>query len=208
MPDVVRQDEKVGRRIKRLCGAVQLAGEQGGEELTPGPAGPVQNQDGIADNAGGVAARVAERVVMDPQLGQGLTGREAEIADEEGVLIWLEYPTWHPQLTPKYEAELLREYKEFHQHDRNHPSVILRSLTCETGHGADLAVVQKLTDTAKKMIPGALVEDDSSWIEWNRVTDLFRYMKSCTLEEMIIWEALQSGCFSQCEIANASVFHL
>src|SRR6058998_2498817 len=85
VPDVVRQDEKVGRRIKRLYGAAQLAGEQGGEELTPGPAGPVQNQDGVVDDAGGVAAGVAERAVMDPQLGQGLTGREAEIPDEEAA---------------------------------------------------------------------------------------------------------------------------
>jgi hypothetical protein len=98
--------------------------------------------------------------------------RLLEIADEEGVLIWLEYPTWHPQLTTKYEAELLREYKEFHQHDRNHPSVILRSLTCETGPGADLGVIKKLYDQCKQMC-GGLVVDDSSWIEWNRVCDFY-----------------------------------
>lgn len=98
--------------------------------------------------------------------------RLLEIADEEGVLIWLEYPTWHPQLTPKYEAELLREYKEFHQHDRNHPSVILRSLTCETGPGADLGVIKKLYDQCKQMC-GGLVVDDSSWIEWNRICDFY-----------------------------------
>jgi hypothetical protein len=98
--------------------------------------------------------------------------RLLEIADEEGVLIWLEYPTWHPQLTPKYQAELLREYREFHQLDRNHPSVILRSLTCETGPGADLGVIKKLYDQCKAMC-GGLVVDDSSWIEWNRICDFY-----------------------------------
>lgn len=98
--------------------------------------------------------------------------RLLEIADEEGVLIWLEYPTWHPKLTPQYQAELMQEYKEFHELDRNHPSVILRSLTCETGPGADIKVIQALYDQCKKM-SGGLVVDDSSWIEWNRVFDFY-----------------------------------
>ncbi|MFT3878230.1 MAG: glycoside hydrolase family 2 TIM barrel-domain containing protein [Gemmatales bacterium] len=98
--------------------------------------------------------------------------RLLEIADEEGVLIWLEYPTWHPKLTAQYQAELMQEYKEFHELDRNHPSVILRSLTCETGPGADIKVIQALYDQCKKM-SGGLVVDDSSWIEWNRVFDFY-----------------------------------
>ncbi|MFO0814412.1 MAG: glycoside hydrolase family 2 TIM barrel-domain containing protein [Gemmatales bacterium] len=98
--------------------------------------------------------------------------RLLEIADEEGILIWLEYPTWHPKLTPQYQAELMQEYKEFHQLDRNHPSVILRSLTCETGPSADIKVIQALYDQCKKMC-GGLVVDDSSWIEWNRVFDFY-----------------------------------
>jgi hypothetical protein len=98
--------------------------------------------------------------------------RLLEIADEEGILIWLEYPTWHPKLTPQYQAELMQEYREFHQLDRNHPSVILRSLTCETGPSADIKVIQALYDQCKKMC-GGLVVDDSSWIEWNRVFDFY-----------------------------------
>jgi hypothetical protein len=96
-----------------------------------------------------------------------------DIADEEGVLIWMEYPAWHPQFTKQFLPDLEREYTEFFQHDRNHPSVILRSLTCETGHGADLKVIQSLYDKAKAMVPGCLVVDDSSWIEWNRVYDFY-----------------------------------
>jgi hypothetical protein len=99
--------------------------------------------------------------------------RYLEIADEEGVLIWMEYPAWHPKFTKEFLPDLEREYTEFFQHDRNHPSVILRSLTCETGQGADIKVIQSLYDKAKAMIPGCLVVDDSSWIEWNRVYDFF-----------------------------------
>jgi hypothetical protein len=99
--------------------------------------------------------------------------RYLELADEMGILTWIEYPTWHPTLTEKYLQPLLREFTEFFQYDRNHPSVVLRSLTCETGPSAELKVIQSLYDTAHRMVPGALVEDDSSWIGWNRVHDFY-----------------------------------
>lgn len=96
-----------------------------------------------------------------------------DLCDEEGMLVWQEYPTWHPKLDQAHKPQLLKEYEEFYAYDRNHPSVILRSLTCETGASADLGVIRELYDLAKKMIPGCIVEDDSSWIEWNRVNDFF-----------------------------------
>ncbi len=99
--------------------------------------------------------------------------RYLELCDEFGMLAWMEYPTWHPRLTPEHLESLRREFSEFFHFDRNHPSVILRSLTCETGASADLGVIRSLYDTAKRLIPGALVEDDSSWIEWNRLTDFY-----------------------------------
>lgn len=99
--------------------------------------------------------------------------RFLEWCDEVGMLAWMEYPTWQPQLTPQFLAPLRQEFTEFFAYDRNHPSVILRSLTCETGQGADLSVVRSLYDLAHRMIPGAVVEDDSSWIEWNRVSDIY-----------------------------------
>ena len=99
--------------------------------------------------------------------------RYLELADEMGVLTWMEYPTWHPDFSEQFLAPLRREFREFFAYDRNHPSVILRSLTCETGPSADLRVIRSLYDTAHEMIPGALVEDDSSWIGWNRVHDFY-----------------------------------
>lgn len=96
-----------------------------------------------------------------------------DLCDESGMLAWVEYPTWHPQLTPAHADELRGEFREFFCCDRNHPSVILRSLTCETGPSADLGVIRALYDLGHAMIPGALIEDDSSWIQWNRITDFF-----------------------------------
>ncbi len=99
--------------------------------------------------------------------------RFLEMADEMGLFTWVEYPTWHARLTRDFRDALRQEFTEFFQHDRNHPSVILRSLTCEAGSSAQLPIIQELYDLAHQLIPNALVEDDSSWIGWNRVHDFY-----------------------------------
>jgi beta-galactosidase/beta-glucuronidase len=96
-----------------------------------------------------------------------------ELADETGMLTWMEYPTWHSQWSKDQLPTLRREFSEFFHFDRNHPSVILRSLTCETGPSADLSVIRTLYDQCHATIPGAVIEDDSSWIGWNRVHDFY-----------------------------------
>jgi hypothetical protein len=96
-----------------------------------------------------------------------------ELCDELGLAVWQEYPTWHPQMDQAHKQELRAEYAEFFTLDRAHPSVAFRSITCETGHGADLDVVQALYADCKAAVPQTLVVDDSSWIGWQRVTDFW-----------------------------------
>jgi hypothetical protein len=99
--------------------------------------------------------------------------RYLELADEMGMLAWVEYPTWHSKWTADQLPKLEREFSEFFCFDRNHPCVVLRSLTCETGPSADLKVIKALYDRCHAMIPGSIVEDDSSWIGWNRIHDFY-----------------------------------
>lgn len=96
-----------------------------------------------------------------------------ELCDELGLLVWQEYPTWHPQMDQAHKDELLTEYGEFFVHDRSHASVAIRSITCETGQGADLDVVTALYRACKAAVPDTLVVDDSSWIGWQRITDFW-----------------------------------
>ncbi len=96
-----------------------------------------------------------------------------ELCDESGMLAWMEYPTWHSRWTPDQLPTLQKEFTEFFHYDRIHPCVVLRSLTCETGTSADLNVIRTLYDLCHQKIPGSVVEDDSSWIEWNRVHDFY-----------------------------------
>lgn len=96
-----------------------------------------------------------------------------DLCDELGLLCWQEYPTWHPKLDLAHRDELLREYEEFHWADGGHASVAFRSITCETGHDADLDVVRALYDQCHAIVRDTLVVDDSSWIGWQRVTDFW-----------------------------------
>lgn len=95
------------------------------------------------------------------------------VALEEGMLVWQEYPTWHPDFSPKHRDALLAEYREFFELDRGRAPVVVRSLTCETGRGADPKVVEELYATCKRVTGAKLVEDDSSWISWNRFHDFY-----------------------------------
>ncbi len=99
--------------------------------------------------------------------------RYLEIADEMGMLTWVEYPTWHSRWQHNQLAQLKREFSEFFANDRHHPSIVLRSLTCETGPEANLDVIEAIYDLCHQMVPGSIVEDDSSWIQWNRVHDFY-----------------------------------
>ncbi len=111
-----------------------------------------------------------------------------DIMDREGMAAWIEYPTWHPRIDEAHREELSRDYREMSDLDGNHPSVILRSVTCETGPSADLSVLKELYTLLKKRCPGTLVEDDSSWIGWNRIHDFWddhTYWNSSTWREKL-----------------------
>ncbi len=144
--------------------------------------------------------------------------RYLQLCDELGMLAWIEYPAWHPDFSIERLPELTREYDEFFAHDRNHPSVILRSLTCETGPAADLAVIQALYDRCKDQIPAAIVVDDSSWIEWNRVFDFYddhpygnnhtwvaelrqlkRYINQRDIKPLVLGEAMTADTWTEPE---------
>jgi len=96
-----------------------------------------------------------------------------ELCDELGILVWQEYPTWHPQMDEAHRVELRREYEEFFAKDGRHPCVAFRSITCETGPSAELAVLKELFEACHAAVPDTLVVDDSSWIGWQRITDFW-----------------------------------
>ena len=83
------------------------------------------------------------------------------IADSMGMLIWEEYPTWHNVFTPEELPTYQRLFPAFFKRDRNHPSVILRSISVEAGV-KDQEVMKELVNLARNMTDTS-VQDNSSW---------------------------------------------
>lgn len=84
------------------------------------------------------------------------------IADEEGMLLWLELPLWLPNLSDHLRQQARFEYADIMQRAQHHPSVVIYSLGCELGEDmADAALLDALNDTVRGSTRGALVCDNS-----------------------------------------------
>ncbi|MCF8239895.1 MAG: hypothetical protein K9J16_00810 [Melioribacteraceae bacterium] len=84
-----------------------------------------------------------------------------ELADELGVLIWEEYPTWHNEFTEQQLEAYRKSFPAFFMRDRNHPSIILRSMSVEAGV-KDKSVMKEIVKTAREMTDTP-IQDNSSW---------------------------------------------
>ncbi len=84
-----------------------------------------------------------------------------DIADEEGLFLWQEWPLWLPQITPEMRAQAPAEYAELMRLTRHHPSVVLYSLGCELSTSVDAELLSTLNDTVRGLASDALVCDNS-----------------------------------------------
>ncbi len=84
------------------------------------------------------------------------------IADEEGMLLWLELPLWLPNLSDHLRDQAWIEYSAIMQRVSHHPSVVIYSLGCELGSDmADAELLNALNTTVRANSSGALVCDNS-----------------------------------------------
>jgi hypothetical protein len=88
-----------------------------------------------------------------------------DVADEEGMLLWLELPMWLPHVTPEFKALALREYAAILQRVQHHPSIVAVSLGCELNQQADAAFLGELDTLARTWLPNALHCDNSGSAE-------------------------------------------
>lgn len=87
--------------------------------------------------------------------------RYFEIADEEGMFLWLELPMWLPQVTPRLRQQAPVEYADILAAVHHHPSVVIYSLGCELGRDVDAAFVAQLDAIARERVGGVLFCDNS-----------------------------------------------
>jgi hypothetical protein len=85
-----------------------------------------------------------------------------EIADEEGMLLWLELPLWWQRMTPHLHAQIEREYADIIARVAHHPSLAIVSLGCELDADmADPALIASLDESVRRQVTGCLVCDNS-----------------------------------------------
>ena len=84
-----------------------------------------------------------------------------EIADEEGMLLWQEWPMWQPEITPDLRERIPEEYADMTRLSRHHPSVVLYSLGCELDQAVDKNLLGEMDDTVRGLVTNVLVCDNS-----------------------------------------------
>jgi hypothetical protein len=84
-----------------------------------------------------------------------------EIADEEGLLLWQEWPMWLPEITPELREIIPNEYTAMTGLTHNHPSVVLYSLGCELSQTVDGELLGEMDDAVRNLVTDVLVCDNS-----------------------------------------------
>lgn len=84
-----------------------------------------------------------------------------DLADEMGLLLWLEFPLWLPQVTEFFRAQTPIELERLARLARQHPSVILYTLGCELGPEVDTVFLETLIAHIKPLLGDALLTGNS-----------------------------------------------
>jgi len=84
-----------------------------------------------------------------------------DVADQEGMLIWQEWPMWLPHVTQQFRIHAPQEYQEMMKLTRHHPSIILYSLGCELNRDVDSDLLTSLHAIVRHEAPDTLICDNS-----------------------------------------------
>lgn len=84
-----------------------------------------------------------------------------EEADRLGMMLWVELPLWLPEMNEATRARIRAQYPRLLEMLSNHPSVTLVTLGCELNASVESGLLEELYVLARRMMPGALVRDNS-----------------------------------------------
>ncbi|MBC7811266.1 MAG: hypothetical protein H7175_08970 [Burkholderiales bacterium] len=85
-----------------------------------------------------------------------------DIADVEGMFLWLELPMWYQRMNDHLREQSVIEYTDILAAVHHHPSIIIYSLGCELGaEMADASLLETLNNLARGAVTDALVCDNS-----------------------------------------------
>ncbi len=89
-----------------------------------------------------------------------------DIADETGMLLWQIHPVWKSAMDASHMDDYRRLFDEFFRLDRQHPSVVLVSATCE--HECfDAALGKWWWGRGREELPSTLLQVQTGFLEWS-----------------------------------------
>ncbi len=84
-----------------------------------------------------------------------------DTADEEGMLLWVEFPMWLPEVTEALCAQAPGEYADYVRLTRRHPSVVLYTLGCEMDRSVGSVLLGTLNQVVRDSVSHVLICDNS-----------------------------------------------
>jgi hypothetical protein len=123
-----------------------------------------------------------------------------DIADETGMLIWQEHPTWKGPMRPELNAAYQAQFERFFRQDVNHPSVIIVSGSCEHER-IDPDLAAWWWRRARELMPDRLLQVQTAFLEWGE-SDRSDLHDEHTYETMGRWVQYQSDL--EAELATRS----
>jgi hypothetical protein len=84
-----------------------------------------------------------------------------DLADELGMILWVELPMWLPDPSTFFRRQVPTEYGRLVRLARNHPAVLLYTLGCELSRAVDADFLADLYAQVKALAGDALVRDNS-----------------------------------------------
>jgi len=84
-----------------------------------------------------------------------------DLADELGMILWVELPMWLPDPTTFFRGQVPLEYERLVRLARNHPSVLLYTLGCELSKAVDTGLLAELYCQVKSLTGNTLACDNS-----------------------------------------------
>ncbi len=88
-----------------------------------------------------------------------------EIADEMGMLLWVEMPMWDPKIDPEYKQRAKDQYRQILRSTRRHPSVLMYTIGCELSAETEAAFLEEMHELVKAETGSPLVRDNSGSAE-------------------------------------------
>lgn len=116
-----------------------------------------------------------------------------EVADEEGIFLWQEWPMWLPQIDGAYVVHAPKEYAEYMSLAHHHPSIVIYSAGCELDETVGAQLLERLNAIMRLGMSGTLFCDNSGMgeaygglqVDFADFTDYHTYSDLEFFEEML-----------------------